>query len=546
MKPPEETEENEEAEPRNINGCPYNTKELINWIMKHLVVDFYYPFMIFIYFLFVASVVTISARVVSPYWYIIFSILFLVFGLLFIYRMIQRIIHKIENIGELNGDGWREFEFSEWCSDYPKLEAEDVKYRIGFVGDIMALNDYRLKFEERIKKFFGETDFIVGNLEGIILKDPTKKGGLAAQSHNTNILTQLERIYQESTPKEKRPKWIICVANNHSADFDIEGFKESLTLIENAENFIPIGEYNSPNYSWAKNSDKNEINIVAGTMWSNRKTQNLITKFKNCGQYHIPGIFNILYPHWHYENECYVRSKVQRKSINLQLLGSYKDRDWRVIFEILEKFTPNVILNKLLPKIPLIQRIMKHIPFVKRLKIPEIEINKQKWDFIFGHHPHVPQPITIYGEGILAYSGGNFTSSKKRKKHISGMILKCEIGQKNDSGPFLLGKIEWCYTLNERKKRKITRVESDGTKHKEKLKEVEVIIDCKRTRKNHFENRKIKFSRNVVIFSIALGVWLGYFWVYFGISFIFWILYALLMVFEIVYFMIKNVKLVRR
>ena len=80
--------------------------------MKHLIVDFYYPFMILIYFLFVASVVTTSTLIVSWYWCVIFSVAFLVFGRIFIYRMLQRIIHKIENIGDLNEDGWREFKFS--------------------------------------------------------------------------------------------------------------------------------------------------------------------------------------------------------------------------------------------------------------------------------------------------------------------------------------------------------------------------------------------------------------------------------------------------
>ena len=531
MKLPEEQEENEEKEPRNINGCPYSTKELINWIIKHIIVDFYYPFMIFIYFLFVASVVTTSRGTVSWQWYLIFSIIFLLFGILFIYRMIQRIIHKIENIGELNEDGWREFEFSEWNPNFPKLKAEEVKYRIGFVGDIMTLGNYSLKFEKRIQKFFSKTDYIIGNLEGIILTDRKIKRSIAAQNHKNNILKHLEKIFNESNLNGNRQKWILCVANNHSADYGIDEYNKSLEFIKKAEKFIPVGDYALPSYLLAKNSNQDEINIVTGTMWSNRKNLKLVSKFNHCIRQFHPDKFNILYPHWHYENECYVRSKVQRKSISLQLLGKYRDRKWRVIFRILEHFTPDMIMKNLIPKIPLIQRIIKHIPYLKRIKAPDIQEKKQIWDLIFGHHPHVPQPITVYGKGILAYSGGNFTSSKRRKKHISGMIMTCEIGQKDQSGPFILGKIEWCYTINERKKKK---------------KEVNVIIDCERTRKNYFANRKIKFSRNLIIFSVALGIWLGYFWVFFGISYVYWILYAILMIFEIVYFAIKNVKLVRR
>lgn len=532
MKSPKEKEQNEEKESRNINGCPYGTKEFFNWVMKHLIVDFYYPFMILIYFLFVASVVTTSTFIVSWYWYVIFSVAFLVFGLMFIYRMLQRIIHKIENIGDLNEDGWREFEFSKLNPKYPKLKPEDVKYRIGFVGDIMKMDEYNLKFEKRIKKFFGNTNYIVGNLEGIILTEQSKNGGIAAQNHNIEILTQLERIFKDSTQHKKKSKWLLCVTNNHSADFSDEEFKNSLKLINDRERFIAIGDKEHAYYPWDNSKEEHEINIVVGTMWSNKKTNNLITRFKECNRHHVPGKFNILFPHWHYENECYVRSKVQRKSINLKLRGEYKDKDWRVIFKIMKHYTPDIILKKILPKIPLIQRIIKHMPYLKRSKKLKLEEKEQKWEIIFGHHPHVPQPITVYGEGILAYSGGNFTSSKRRKKHISGMIMKCEIGQVNNSGPLVLGKIEWSYTINERKKKEI--------------KEVTVIIDCQRNRRNYFANRKIKFSRNLIIFSVALGCWLGYFWIFFGISVIYWILYALLMVFEIVYFSIKNIKLVRR
>ncbi|MFX0029136.1 MAG: hypothetical protein ACFE8B_08000 [Candidatus Hermodarchaeota archaeon] len=35
MKSPKEKEE---KELKNINGYPYNTKELVNWIMKHIIV----------------------------------------------------------------------------------------------------------------------------------------------------------------------------------------------------------------------------------------------------------------------------------------------------------------------------------------------------------------------------------------------------------------------------------------------------------------------------------------------------------------------------
>jgi hypothetical protein len=546
--------------PRNILGFPYSIRETINWILKHITVNFYYPFMFLIYFLFVSSVAT-AIWVVDPFWYYIFTVVFILFFILYIYRRVQISIHKIANIGTLNEDGWREFKFLDLIkkNSIPNLSESEkvllnnlkpkkIEYRIGFVGDIMKMEDYDLKFEKRIKKFFKDVDLIVGNLEGIITNE---KSDIVSQKHNKRILKQLPKIFNNNSSLGLESesitnndanlinanRWLLCVSNNHAADFGEEEFKKSVNLIKE-HNFNVFGYSNESSFEFK------DLNFVSGTMWSNKKHQNLIAEFYNYAKKHIPNKFNILFPHWHYENESYVRSKVQRKTINLILKGLYTDEKWRKIYHLIEKYNPFNIK----PSIPFFQRFQHKLPFYKKYEL-EKGIFNPKWDLIFGHHPHVPQPIKNYGKGVLAFSGGNFTSSKRRKKHVSGMIMKCEIGRVEENNPLILGNVYWCYTKNEKRKMKIREVrdtEDSKKKKYKKIKETTVIIDCIRTRKNYFENRSIKFRTNFIIFTIALGIWLSIFWILGRISYIYWIIYAVLVVIVLMYFGLRNIKVPRR
>lgn len=487
--------------------------------------DFYYPFIVVIIFLFVTPVVAALFITVSPYWFYTFLILFCFFVSLVIHQTFQIKQHKIENIGTLNENGWREFEF-----DNPNPKRE-VKYRIGFIGDIMKMNGYELKFEKRIQKFFGDVNLIIGNLEGIILtekylndnnlteKGITKKGGLASQKHKEAILKQLKGMV--STNNKTETKWLLCVSNNHSADFGDEVFKSSRDHINKDNDFYAFGDLDlkHSSFPWDDSQGMKELNIVAGSMWTNKKCGNLITRFKSetTNDLYKPEKFNIYFPHWHYENESYVRSKLQRKSIYFFLKGEYKERNWNIIYNLLEIFKTKIDRGWF-------QRKMK---FLYRNKPDEKQKIRQKWNLIFGQHSHVPQPIKDYGEGIICYSGGNFTSSERRKKHISGLIMKCEICKSNNPDKVELGKVHWCYTRNERKK---------------KQKEVSVVIDCLRTRKKYFERRSIKFRTSLIIFSIALGIWLGMFWELGTINPLYWLIYSILIIALIVYFGVKYSK----
>jgi poly-gamma-glutamate synthesis protein (capsule biosynthesis protein) len=48
---------------------------------------------------------------------------------------------------------------------------------------------------------------------------------------------------------------------------------------------------------------------------------------------------------------------------------------------------------------------------------------------IIGHHPHIPQGIEQYGEGLVAYSLGNFVFDLRQRRFRKTMILKCRFSK---------------------------------------------------------------------------------------------------------------------
>ena len=88
-----------------------------------------------------------------------------------------------------------------------------------------------------------------------------------------------------------------------------------------------------------------------------------------------------------------------------------------------------------------------------------------KWDLLFAHHPHVLQPIMKVPDEIrienkksfpynkvAVFSAGNFTSGAniiRKKKHISGIIMKCQIGPlEGHEEKLAIGRMEWRRTKN--------------------------------------------------------------------------------------------------
>ena len=51
-------------------------------------------------------------------------------------------------------------------------------------------------------------------------------------------------------------------------------------------------------------------------------------------------------------------------------------------------------------------------------------------DLVLGHHPHVPQGIEFYKEGVIAYSLGNFVFDLNLPKTWETMVLEFTVSSK--------------------------------------------------------------------------------------------------------------------
>lgn len=364
---------------------------------------------------------------------------------------------------------------------------DDPKYTIGFVGDIMTMKDFNLEFHEDIKIFFKDVNLIVGNLEGIV-SSTTEKTPLTKQRHRfPDILQQLGCLLSDNT------KWLLCLSNNHSADFGNTDFHTSLNHIINRENFNVFGRNDVPNI-FIRNKG---INITSGTEWSNQDNFECISRYReqkkrnkrwcdknNCTKnFYSNGKLNILYPHWGYENEKYVRSRVQKDAI--ALLTGIKQR-----YSIFQKL----------------------VRFLFRKKI--IAYTHIKWDFIFGNHSHVRQPILKVKDTItnvnrekldynrlVVFSGGNFISGVnifRKNKHNYGIIMKCKIGPLNKYPERMaIGEVKWRRILNNKVKRKNDQNET--------IKYKEVCVDREKYR---------TYNRSYLIIGLlSLGLF-GILWVF--------------------------------
>ncbi|MFX0083662.1 MAG: CapA family protein [Candidatus Hodarchaeota archaeon] len=283
----------------------------------------------------------------------------------------------------------------------PLNQINNTTYKIGFVGDIMRMRIYGLQFSNEVINFFSGVDIIVGNLEGIIRPDDPP---MTKQSHPATILQQLNGLLRGGT------NWLLCLSNNHSIDFGNREFHRSLNDIQQEPRIDVFGRYDvSHVYVRGQN-----INISCATEWSNQRRWDCISRFPDSmNSSHIDTRLNILYPHWNYENERYVRRWLQNRANDL--------------------LTSNV---------------------------------GKRWDLIFGHHPHVRQPVIYVHDTndnvnkLVAFSGGNFTSGVRffrLKKHIHGIIMRCDIGPLTQNPARLgIGKVEIQNTYNKKGRDPIT------------------------------------------------------------------------------------------
>lgn len=308
---------------------------------------------------------------------------------------------------------------------------EDESFRIGFVGDIMMMNGHILEFDPAVIQFFSDVNLIVGNLEGIVT---TYECRLSQQRHIPDILRQLETLLSPNI------NWLLCLSNNHSIDYGNRAFHTSLIDIQTEPRFDVFGRNDVENVL----VQGHPISIASGTEWSNQNTWTCTSRYRNTElwTYHNDNAlnnvnrFNILFPHWGYENERYVRRRIQLDATAL-LNGQQ---------QVYTRYQ-NLIRQRL-----------------DKIILPD---PSRKWDLIFGQHSHTPQPIMMVDDylnlpnqtrlvfhKLVAFSGGNFTSGAwiiRRKKHIYGYVMKCDIGPLvGHPNQLAVGKVEWRTTVNVR------------------------------------------------------------------------------------------------
>ena len=366
-------------EPKWYRFTPYDLKESINWALKMLILPGVISILIVVYVTF-----QMYNNLVLQYMSSVLT--FISTFLLWIYLREQALeaLHHIPRSKRLKEGLTRNFN-----------TIGPTELTIGFVGDIMMMHEFKLDFHHKVKKFFNDVDLIVCNLEGIIPKQ--ENHSFAKQSHIEEILSQLRPLLKNNA------KWLVCISNNHSIDFDNTKFIDSINIIQkptkpqNRDKFKAFGRNDVPTLFI---DDK--FCVSTGTNWSNQKQWTCIARFADLDGFFVRNKFNILYPHWGYENERYTRRGIQK------------------------------IAKKLLTR-----------------------NSQQKWDLIFGHHPHTRQPVMkVEKDGLkklVAFSGGNFTSGVtffRKKKHIHGIIMKCKIGPLSN-GKYAVGDVEWWNTFNE-------------------------------------------------------------------------------------------------
>lgn len=400
-----------------IWSSPYDLQETIYWIIKMLVLPGLVSVLLILY--------VILPTFENPIFELINSILTpigSVFILIWMRESIRTARNRIPNNQLV-------------VSGTVLNKIENPKYKIGFVGDIMMMNNHDLRFDQAVKQFFSDTEFIIGNLEGIVINADCRG---SQQRHKSNILPQLVRVLSPNK------KWFLCLSNNHSIDYGNLAFHKSLIKVQKNPMFDVFGRNDVTNVF----VQEHHINIATGTEWSNQNSWACTARYRNAElwTYHdnvtfhddnhpLNGAkrFNILFPHWGYENERYVRKRIQKDA---KALTTAEEQSYTRY----QKMIRNCLNKEILP-----------------------DPDGRKWDLIFGHHSHTPQPIMkvedttenqVKFHKLIAFSGGNFTSGAniiRRKKHIYGTIVKCDIGPLKDCRTQLaVGKVEWKTTVNER------------------------------------------------------------------------------------------------
>lgn len=261
--------------------------------------------------------------------------------------------------------------------------AIDPVLTLGLGGDVMMMFGRDWQIDASLKQFFAPCDAVLLNMEGVITRQP-KRG--PDQKHDAQIIPALAQL---SDPQKT---W-LSLANNHSADFGRKDCWDSMRQFEQA-GYRCFGLYDSP-YADLHPA----LRVVAATQWSNRPSDYMYWLDQQPEQYRREDCFNLLFPHWSYEMECY-------------------------------------------PRMPAVAQMQRWLA---------------QFDAVVGHHSHTPQPIALHAvqdqrQQLAAYSLGDlcfglgFKNWPALKHYPYGIVARIQIGRlQADPSRWAIGRLEWSF-----------------------------------------------------------------------------------------------------
>lgn len=259
-----------------------------------------------------------------------------------------------------------------------------------FVGDIMldrGVEFYIRKYDDwrwpflNVKDVFEEADLVFGNLESVVSDKGEKQGSI--YSFRADPKTMEGLVFSGID--------VVSVANNHSMDYGVEAFVDSLRrLKETGIDYVGGGVTREEAETVVIKTVKGiKIGMVAYTAKGSPLWQ--------AGE-NSPGIA------WMDSTRlAQLKKDIEVAKANVDILV--------VSFHFGEEYQKE--------------------PSAAQQLLSRAAIDAGA-DLIIGHHPHVVQPIEQYKNGWIAYGLGNFIFDQGfSKETMEGLALKVEINEKD-------------------------------------------------------------------------------------------------------------------
>ncbi|MDX9801397.1 MAG: CapA family protein [Spirochaetia bacterium] len=243
---------------------------------------------------------------------------------------------------------------------------------ISFTGDIMPLRGVERLLadrENRLEKVFGST------LE-ILQKSSLAIGNLETAVTDLGSASKLDKSYNFKAPYQVLPRLkeagfgYLMITNNHSFDYGIEGFKDTLLNLEKAGIATSGAGLNRDEAiaPWSKNINGTKINIFSLSDYPPEKL--FSGRSETEAKENRPGTA------WYSEDFLsYLKLNSDKNTIDIVCIhGGF---EWTSSPASSQK---------------------NHFR----------KLTENGADIVVGSHPHVLQPLEISGSSLIAYSTGNF------------------------------------------------------------------------------------------------------------------------------------------